>query len=90
MAVQDMCAGDGLALIDPKGDLVNDVLARAPEDRRKDVVLIDLVQCSQRPAPACAPMTIFRCRLQPADDGETACVRTRPMSRSSRRPRRGS
>jgi hypothetical protein len=42
MAIQDMASGDGLALIDPKGDLANDVLARVPEQRRDDVILIDL------------------------------------------------
>jgi hypothetical protein len=47
MAVQDMNAGDGLALIDPKGDLVSDVLARVPERRRGDVILIDLADTAR-------------------------------------------
>jgi hypothetical protein len=42
LAIQDMTSGDGLALIDPKGDLANDVLARVPKRRRDDVILIDL------------------------------------------------
>lgn len=37
----DMVAGRGLAVIEPKGDLIRDVLARVPDERRKDVVLID-------------------------------------------------
>ena len=37
-AVRD---GQGLLVIDPKTDLVNDVLARVPENRRDDVVVID-------------------------------------------------
>lgn len=42
MAVQDMAFGDGLALIDPKGDLARDVLARVPEHRYNDVIWFDL------------------------------------------------
>lgn len=47
MAVQDMMGGDGLALIDPKGDLANDVLARVPEHRREDVIYIDLADTAR-------------------------------------------
>lgn len=40
--IQDIEAGRGVAVIDPKGgDLVADVLARVPEHRRDDVVVID-------------------------------------------------
>lgn len=40
--VQDMAAGRGVAVIDSKsGDLITEVLARVPEERRDDVVLID-------------------------------------------------
>lgn len=41
LIVQDLHAGRGLAVVDPKGDLVGDVLARIPESRREDVVLLD-------------------------------------------------
>ena len=41
MAMQDLEAGRGLALIDPHGDLVDEVLARMPVQRHKDLVLID-------------------------------------------------
>ncbi|MGO2140780.1 MAG: type IV secretory system conjugative DNA transfer family protein [Leucobacter sp.] len=37
----DMKAGRGVLLIDPKGDLATDVLARIPGTRQKDVVVID-------------------------------------------------
>ena len=37
----DIAAGRGVLLIDPKSDLTCDVLARIPESRRKDVVVID-------------------------------------------------
>jgi hypothetical protein len=38
---QDIEAGQGLALLDPHGDLVDRVLGIIPEERIKDVVLID-------------------------------------------------
>jgi hypothetical protein len=41
LMVQDMAAGRSLVLIEPKGDLVHDVLARVPDDRLDDVVVID-------------------------------------------------
>jgi hypothetical protein len=47
LAVQDMDRGDGLALIDPKGDLANDVLARVPEQRRSDVIVLDLADTAR-------------------------------------------
>ena len=39
----DMKAGRGVLVIDPKVDLTNDVLARVPEGRKKDIVVIDPV-----------------------------------------------
>jgi hypothetical protein len=41
LALQDIAAGHGLALIDPKSDLVSDVLSRIPEARRDDVIVLD-------------------------------------------------
>ncbi|SDB87289.1 Type IV secretion-system coupling protein DNA-binding domain-containing protein [Raineyella antarctica] len=41
LALQDAAEGRGLVVIDPKGDLVRDILARLPEDRRDDVVVLD-------------------------------------------------
>lgn len=38
---QDMAAGRSVVVIEPTGDLVHDVLARVPEDRLDDVVVID-------------------------------------------------
>jgi hypothetical protein len=40
LAIQDIAYGDGLVLVDPKGDLVNDVLAGVPESRRDDVIVL--------------------------------------------------
>lgn len=41
MALQDLAAGRGLCVIDPHGDLVDDLLARMPRERLDDLVLID-------------------------------------------------
>jgi hypothetical protein len=41
MALQDAAAGHGVVVVDPKADLVADVLARLPEERLSDVVVID-------------------------------------------------
>ena len=41
LALVDIAAGRGVLLIDPKTDLVADILARIPEQRRDDVVVID-------------------------------------------------
>jgi type IV secretory pathway TraG/TraD family ATPase VirD4 len=38
---QDILNGDGLAVIDPHGDLIEDILGKIPENRLKDVVLFD-------------------------------------------------
>jgi len=39
MAIQDIVNGEGVCLIDPHGDLVNDVIARIPSERAEDVIL---------------------------------------------------
>jgi hypothetical protein len=41
LITQDMGAGHAVAVIEPKRDLVNDVLARIPNDRVSDVVVLD-------------------------------------------------
>jgi hypothetical protein len=41
LITQDMAAGRAVAVIEPKGDLIADVLARIPSDRVGDVVLLD-------------------------------------------------
>jgi hypothetical protein len=42
LIAQDMEQGLGLCLLDPQGDLTNDVLAHVPEYRVQDVILLDL------------------------------------------------
>lgn len=44
----DMCSGQGLALIDPHGDLVERVLTRIPDERKHDLIYFD-VSDSVRP-----------------------------------------
>ena len=41
LITQDMNAGRGIVVIDPKGDLVADALDRVPRDRVHDVIVID-------------------------------------------------
>ncbi|MCD5385194.1 DUF87 domain-containing protein [Candidatus Gracilibacteria bacterium] len=41
LARQDLRNGDGLCVIDPHGDLVEDVLDFAPKERAKDIVIFD-------------------------------------------------
>lgn len=41
LALQDIAAGRGLVVVDPKGDLVDHILARADERRLDDIVVLD-------------------------------------------------
>lgn len=41
MAIQDIEQGNGIAVLDPHGDLIEDIIARIPESRAGDVVLFD-------------------------------------------------
>jgi len=41
MILQDIEAGAGVGVLDPHGDLIDEVLARVPEHRIRDVVLLD-------------------------------------------------
>jgi hypothetical protein len=47
MAVSDLVAGRGLVMLDPKGDLVQAVLERVPERRRRDVIVLDPADTSR-------------------------------------------
>lgn len=39
MAIQDITNGEGVCVIDPHGDLINDILSRIPPERAEDVIL---------------------------------------------------
>ena len=41
LALADAAEGRGLLLLDPKGDLATDFLARLPQERADDVVVLD-------------------------------------------------
>ena len=41
MIAQDIAAGNGFAVLDPHGDLIDDVLARIPAERAGDVIVFD-------------------------------------------------
>lgn len=45
LILSDIKAGRSVLVIDPKADLVNDILARIPENRATDVVVIDPSDC---------------------------------------------
>ena len=39
MAIQDILNGEGVSVLDPHGDLIQDILARIPPERAEDVIL---------------------------------------------------
>ncbi|MDE2312392.1 MAG: type IV secretion system DNA-binding domain-containing protein [Patescibacteria group bacterium] len=41
MAIQDIKNGEGLCVIDPHGDLVEDILSRAPKERAEDIIVFE-------------------------------------------------
>lgn len=43
IAVEDMQSGEGLCVLDPHGDLIDELLARVPSNRIDDVILLDPV-----------------------------------------------
>ena len=73
LILQDIRAGRGCALIDPHGDLVERVVARVPEERRDDIVYLNVpdpkqpysynplarVSADKRPLVASGLMEVF-------------------------------
>jgi hypothetical protein len=47
MILQDLAAGEGLALLDPHGDLVERVVAHVPRSRREDLIYVDVPDPTQ-------------------------------------------
>ena len=43
MIVQDIRAGRGLAVIDPHGDMIDNILKRIPKERAEDVIVFDFL-----------------------------------------------
>ncbi len=69
LAVQDVEAGRGIAVLDPKGDLVQGVLARIPRERSGDVILIS-------PDDSEMSVGLNPLELGPADDPELVAENT--------------
>jgi len=41
LAVNDMLSGNGFAVVDPKGDLVDTILRHVPDNRVEDIIVFD-------------------------------------------------
>ena len=67
LALADIHAGRGVLLIDPKTDLVADILARIPEQRRGDVVVND--PTSSRPVGINPLARVQTARSAPSSSG---------------------
>jgi hypothetical protein len=50
MAIQDIQNGEGVCVLDPRGDLVQDILERIPPERAEDVILFSPADL-ERPMP---------------------------------------
>lgn len=59
MIIQDIEQGRGVALLDPHGDLFQEVLASIPSHRRDDVVLVDFTDFD-----ACVGLNFLECRTK--------------------------
>jgi hypothetical protein len=66
LAVQDLEAGRGVVVLDPKGDLVSALLERLPRSRERDLVLFD-------PAETRRPLGLNLLELGAADDPDLVC-----------------
>ena len=68
IALADMQAGDGVCVLDPHGDLTEDLLARIPTDRCDDVILFD-------PADIDYPMglNLFECQIDDPKQVDRVC-----------------
>jgi hypothetical protein len=66
MILTDISQGYGVCLIEPHGDLTKTVLSRIPENRRKDVILLDMMD-SDYPFG----LNLFQCD-NPTDMNEAA------------------
>ena len=44
LILQDIQAGKGIAVVDPHGDMVDNVLGKIPDSRLKDVIVLDLLE----------------------------------------------
>jgi hypothetical protein len=68
MILSDICHGFGICLIEPFGDLTRQIIAAMPEERLKDVLYLDLNDCTSS-----FGLNIFECPTG-ADNTEVAKV----------------
>ncbi len=61
LAVQDILTGDGVAVMDPHGDLARDIAGRIPKERADDVIYFN-------PADTERPMGLNILEVKPGDD----------------------
>lgn len=66
-AIQDIANGEGVCVVDPHGDLVEDVAACVPKDRVKDVILFD-------PSDKSRPMGLNILETKNADERDRASL----------------
>lgn len=64
LALSDIARGDGLLVLDPHGDLVEDILDHCPDEHRSRVIYLDP---SDREHPV--PFNVFECK--PGQDRDT-------------------
>ncbi len=67
MARQDVQSGEGLCVIDPHGDLVEDILMYVPKERAKEIVVFD-------PADSERPMALNILEAHTADEMDRASL----------------
>ena len=64
MIVQDIQNGNGIAVLDPHGDLIDQVLGRIPEERIDDVVLLGIRSDEAYPVGFNIPLGALRSRTK--------------------------
>jgi len=67
MARQDIANGDGICLVDPHGDLVEDTLMTVPKERARDVIIFD-------PADTDRPMGLNLLEANTPDEKDRASL----------------
>ncbi|MFJ9868075.1 type IV secretory system conjugative DNA transfer family protein [Streptomyces sp. NPDC101165] len=74
IALRRLEQGDSVMVIDPHGQLVDNVIARMPKDRSQDTYLLDLTDARHFPFH----LNLFNC-VEPADETERARTRGRVL-----------
>ena len=67
MARQDIASGQGICIVDPHGDLIEDALAHTPKERAKDVIVFD-------PADTERPMGLNLLEANTAEEKDRASL----------------